>query len=215
MAKQKRKYSRPSIDKLLVVNSQSSIDACEQYVNRTMSSLYALDVILFYIADGLVAESANEEVKSIFDLKHDVFDSKIASLSEEVEAAEADETKYTEEFSKTYKIYSPLCASYLKLILKFERSINLIDSLWFAGEKTSKQRTEEVIKLGRHLRNLSSQINNISSRAMVIARNEGKEDAIKEAVKEIGAEEALTEEVIQAKTKKSAKTKKEEAEVTA
>ncbi|GMQ49664.1 hypothetical protein [Vibrio sp. 10N] len=207
----KRKYSRPNIERQLVVNSQSSIDACENFVNRTMSSLYALDVILYYIADGQVAEAANDEVKRIFDAKHDVFDQDVLKLSERVEACEADEAKYTEEFSRNYKIYSPLCASYLKLIMKFERCINLIDSLWFAGEVTSKSRTTQVMKLGRHLRNLSSQINNISRRAMEIARNEGKESEVTEAVKEIGAEEALAEAVIE--SKKNAKTvEKAEAE---
>lgn len=214
MANNKRKYSRPNIDRQLVVNSQSSIDACENYVNRTMSSLYALDVILFYIADGQVAETANDEVKRIFDSKHDVFDKDILKLTEKVEACEADEAKYTEEFSRNYKIYSPLCASYLKLIMKFERCINLIDSLWFAGELTSKNRTTQVMKLGRHLRNLSSQINNISRRAMEIARNEGKESEVTEAVKKIGAEEALTEAIIESK-KTSAKAEKSAEEVAA
>ncbi|MGR5178828.1 hypothetical protein [Vibrio mediterranei] len=214
MANNKRKYSRPNIDRQLVVNSQSSIDACENYVNRTMSSLYALDVILFYIADGQVAETANDEVKRIFDSKHDVFDKDILKLTEKVEACEADEAKYTEEFSRNYKIYSPLCASYLKLIMKFERCINLIDSLWFAGELTSKNRTAQVMKLGRHLRNLSSQINNISRRAMEIARNEGKESEVTEAVKKIGAEEALTEAIIESK-KTSAKAEKSAEEVAA
>lgn len=207
----KRKYSRPSIEKLLVVHSESSIDACENYVNRTMSSLYALDVILFYIADGSVAEAANTEVKNIFDKKHETFDKTILALNTKIEEAGAEESKYTEEFSKKYKIYSPLCSSYLSLILKFERCINLIDGLWLAAEMDSGKRTKEVMALGRHLRNLSRQINNIARRSMEIARNEGKETEVAEAVREIGAEEALTEAVIDEKVTKSKETNKESA----
>ncbi|WP_419236934.1 hypothetical protein ACN08L_00350 (plasmid) [Photobacterium leiognathi subsp. mandapamensis] len=59
----KRNYSRPSLEKLVVVNNEAAIEALDTYVNKAMYAIYALDVILFYIGDDEVADAANQQVK--------------------------------------------------------------------------------------------------------------------------------------------------------
>lgn len=93
-------------------------------------------------------------------------------------------------------IYSPLCATYLKLIKKFELNTNLIDQLWLNAEITSAVRNTKVRKLGRHLRNVSREINNASRQAMSIARNEGKEAEVKESIKELGVDSQTSEAIL-------------------
>lgn len=185
MAKQVRKYSRPHSKKMVVVNTEAGIQAMDQFVNRTMSSLYALDVILFYIADELVAEKANEQVRELLEEKLSHFNSEVKKLKKMVEESEVEMPEYTQNHSTEYKIYSPLCSVFIKLIHKFELNTQLIDALWLDGEIPSSVRKKKTIKLARHLRNISRQIVNISKNAMVIARQQGKEKEIDSALKEL------------------------------
>ncbi|MEZ9900208.1 hypothetical protein AB4332_03765 [Vibrio breoganii] len=186
MAKQaKRKYSRPALKKVVVVNSEASIDAMSQYVNQTMSAIYSLDVILFYIGSAQVAEEANARVDNLFEQKLQLFDKEITKLQKIVEENEIEEISYSQQRTKDYKVYSPLCATYIKLFKKFELNTNLIDRLWLNGELSSAQRNGKVLKLGRHMRNVSRQVINMSKMAMKVAQSEGKEDEVNASLKEI------------------------------
>ncbi|MEZ8967662.1 hypothetical protein FCV82_02285 [Vibrio breoganii] len=189
MAKQaKRKYSRPALKKVVVVNSEASIDAMGQYVNQTMSAIYSLDVILFYIGSAQVAEEANARVDKLFEQKLQLFDKEITKLQKIVEDNDIEEIEYSEQRTKDYKVYSPLCATYIKLFKKFELNTNLIDRLWLNGELSSSQRNGKVLKLGRHMRNVSRQVINMSKMAMKVAQSEGKEAEVNASLKEIDPE---------------------------
>lgn len=205
MANQKRRYSRPVMKKMITVNSEASIDAMENYVNQTMSALYALDVILFYIGSKEVADKANERVHELFAEKIKGFSDSNSKYQRLAEELDVEDMEYTEQRSQEYKIYSPLCFQYIKLMNKFESNINLIDALWMSGEIPSGQRKDKTTKASRHLRNISRQIVNISRQAMTIARSEGKEADIEEAMKEIEVDKAIAEEVVSSKTAKEEK----------
>lgn len=185
MAKQPRKYSRPHSKKLVVVQTEASIKAMEQFVNRTMSSLYALDVILYYIADESVADKANQQVRDLFDSKIEQFDKDISKLKRQVEENAVDMPDYDEAHSSEYKIYSPLCSVFLKLIRKFETNTQLIDALWLDGEIPSSVRKTKTTKLARHLANISRQVVNASNNAMAIAKDQGKVGEIDSTLKEM------------------------------
>lgn len=194
--KRTRKYSRPALRKMLVVNSEASLDAVESYVKPTMSAIYALDVILFYIGSEEVAKQANEKMTEMLEKKLAVFDEEIQKLQAKVNEHCGEDIEYTQQRSEEYMIYSPLCATYLKLIKKFELNTNLIDQLWLNAEITSAVRNTKVRKLGRHLRNVSREINNASRQAMSIARNEGKEAEVKESIKELGVDSQTSEAIL-------------------
>lgn len=184
----KRKYSRPSIDKMLVVNSEGLITGVETYVNKTMAALYALDVILFYIDENNIADMANDKASELFDAKRQIFMNDIAKykrMAEEIDAPQ--ECNYQEQIAKTYKIYSPLCSQYLDLIQKAEFITNVIDALWLSGGMKSSVRNKQVRNLSIHMKNISNEIVNISNNAMTLARNKGKdvEDSVKESIKNI------------------------------
>lgn len=185
MAKQPRKYSRPHSKKLVVVQTEASIKAMEQFVNRTMSSIYALDVILYYIADESVADKANQQVRDLFDSKIEQFDKEISKLKRQVEENAVDMPDYDESHSSEYKIYSPLCSVFLKLIRKFETNTQLIDALWLDGEIPSSVRKTKTTKLARHLANISRQVVNTSNHAMLIAKEQGKVGEIDSTLKEM------------------------------
>lgn len=186
----KREYSRPSLKKVLVVNSEASINAVETFVKRTMASIYRLDVILFFIADEDVAKQANGKVAEIFAEKIRMFDTEIAKLEAKVSdlGVSEEDMDYSDQRAEEFKIYSPLCATYIKLIMKFERYTNLTDLLWLENELPSSERNKKVRKLRSHLGNVSRQVVNASRSAMAIAQSEGKEEDVIEAVTELGIE---------------------------
>ncbi|WP_154217359.1 hypothetical protein, partial [Vibrio parahaemolyticus] len=82
---EKRAYSRPAIKKMLSVKSESAINAVETYMNKTLSAIYALDVILFYISDEATSEAANQKVADLFDEKMKFFNKKINHYNNIVE----------------------------------------------------------------------------------------------------------------------------------
>lgn len=181
----KRNYSRPSLDKLIVVNNEAAIEALDTYVNKAMYAIYALDVILFYIGDDEVADAANQQVKDLFDTKSELFQNEIQKNQAKIEDLSLESVTYSEQRSKTYKVYSPLCSKYLKLIQKFDLSCSLLDTLWMHDELDSKVRIKKLIKSGRHMRNVSNQIINISKRAMAVAKSQGKEAEVTATMSEI------------------------------
>lgn len=209
MPKQNRKYSRPVITKSLVFNSEASIMALDSYINKTLSNLYALDVILFYIGDENVAEKANEKVKSIFDEKIGLFNKDITKYQLIIDDLDLDLAGYTETKQKEFKIYSPLASAYLRMMGKFELVTNLIDTIWINGELSSRVRKDRVVKLSAHMRNVSAQIGNIAKRAMLLAKEQGKESEASLKIKELNIESDAVEpaqEVNENKSKKAAKT---------
>lgn len=192
-----RKYSRPSIKKMLVVNSEISIEAVETYVKRTLSALYQLDVILYYIGSEEVADAANEKVEKLFDGKLKAFNQDIKKLQDKVEElGDLEEIKYTEQSDREFLIYSPLSARYLKLIKKFEMNTNLIDQLWMNAEMKSSTRKTENNALRSHLRNISNQIVNIARTAMKVAEHEGKKKLVEDEMKALDVDSDVSKEIM-------------------
>lgn len=187
----KRKYSRPSLKKLVVVNSEASINAMDSYVNQTMSAIYSLDVILFYIGSEQVSEEANAKVNELFEQKITTFDKSVRNYQQLVDDNDIEEIDYTEQRTREYKLYSPLCGTYIRLFKKFELTTNLIDRLWLNGQLSSSERNHRVLKLSRHMRNVSRQVINMSKAAMKLAQQEGKEAEVNESLKEINVDSAM------------------------
>jgi hypothetical protein len=197
--KKKRSYSRPYMEQNIKVNSHFAVLAMENYINRTMSSLYALDVILFYIADEEIARQANQKVNKLLNEKLEFCNNKIEQMNDTIEKGGfMPISGYTGSMAKDYLIYSPLGLKYLDLILKFDQIAMLTHTLWFHDELSvdSSQNKKSLSKCHYHLKNISDSINNATRRAMVIAKNQGKEEEVLEAVKAVGAEEAFEPETV-------------------
>ncbi len=192
---QKRKYSRPVIKKTLQMRSEASILALDQYIKVTMSSLYALDVILFYIGNEEVAETANKTVRDIFSDKIEMFNKDITKYNSIIEENDFEKAGYTMKQDMDFSIYSPLASVYLNMMGKFELVTNLIDTVWINGELPSKIRKTRVVKLGIHMRNVSQQIQNIAKQAMQIARQQGKVSDVVETMKELEIDSKAIEDV--------------------
>lgn len=196
-AKKARKYSRPSLKYPLVVNSEMSIEAVNSYVKRTLSALYQLDVILYFIGSEGVADAANEKVETLFDEKSKSFNREINKLqSKIIDLEDLEEIAYTEQKACEFIVYSPLSARYLKLIKKFEITTNLIDKLWMNAEMSSSDRKRENSALRSHLRNISQQIINLARNAMKVAKNEGKEELVVSEMAGLGITKEDTKEVM-------------------
>ncbi|BBM67913.1 hypothetical protein VA249_45590 (plasmid) [Vibrio alfacsensis] len=194
--KENRSYSRPAIKKVLSVKSESAISAVDTYLNSTLSAIYALDVILFFISDEATSEAANSKVSATFDEKLKFFNKKIHTAQKQVEEMELDEIVYTQEFTKEYLVFSPLCGQYIQLMKKFDILTNLIDQLWLNGQISSGERKEQNNKLQRHMLNVSRHVINASRTAMRLAQAAGKEKEVQESVAKIGVSEKLAKEVL-------------------
>lgn len=183
MAEQ-RKYSRPMIKKMITVSTEEAIRAIEQYVNRTMSQLYLLDVVLFYIADKEFAEEQNNKAEEILSRKMQELNAHIGKLQEFIDENDIEELSgFTEQQSREYKIYSPLCSRYLKLFIKFDIYMMLIDRIWMEGEMPSGERGRKQTKMARHFRNISGEIKNLGTAALNKVRDSGQEKEVYESVK--------------------------------
>lgn len=184
--KTKRSYSRPAIRKQLTVYSDTALNAVETYMKPTMSAIYALDVILYFISDEATSDAANEMVSGIFDAKLKGFNDDISKYQQISEENELSEIEYSKEHCHEYLIYSPLCGQYIQLIKKFDLLTSLIDQLWLNGFISSKKRNKDIVKLKRHLMNVSRQVINASRTAMKLAKAQGKESDVENSIAELG-----------------------------
>ncbi|NOI31846.1 hypothetical protein [Vibrio coralliilyticus] len=191
----KRAYSRPAIEKQLTVTSEAAINAAETYMKNTMSAIYALDVILYYIADPATTEAANQKVAEMLEEKIARFNKDISKYQNTVEELDLAEAKYTEEHSETYLIYSPLCGQYIQLIKKFDNLTGLIDQLWLNNEMPSKKRNSEVWKLKNHLLNVSRQLINASRTAMKLAKSQGQSENVESSIATLGVDDETLKDV--------------------
>ncbi|ELA9367474.1 hypothetical protein QUN99_003364 [Vibrio parahaemolyticus] len=189
----KREYSRPSLTKMLILNTQMAQDAYQDYVKRTMAALYRLDVILFFIGSEDMAEAANvsmeEELKLLLK-KQSKVSTELLSLMQKVEdeGSKLLEPTYPPVTIEEFKIYSPLCATYLKVINMFENNIKTIEMLWLNGEMPSRLKHKKIRSLSIQLRNISHKMINKSRGTMELARNEGKAVDVDESIKSLGIE---------------------------
>ena len=209
----KRKYSRPVITKTLVMNSEASLKALDSYINKTLSNLYALDVILYIIGNDDAAEAANEEVKSIFDKKIEQFNKEFNKYKPMIEELDLNAADYPEGMQKEFKIYCPLGAVYLRMISKFELVTNQVDTIWINGEMPSRERKKKVKAMSDHMRNVSAQVSNISKRAMIAAKAEGKGAEAAQKMKELEINSDVETEEVKAKATKAKATKAKATEV--
>ncbi|EGR0468569.1 hypothetical protein FG064_16355 [Vibrio cholerae] len=205
----KRTYSRPAIRKTLSVNSEAAMKAVETYMKPTLSAIYALDVILFFISDEATSEAANERVSGIFETHISSLNKLIQKYQKQLNEASDEkaisDVEYNHAHNEEYLIYSPLCGQYIQLIKKVDILIGLMDQLWLNGELTGNKRNGEMVTLRRRLLNVSRQVINASRTAMTLAKAQGKDDGVIETVAQLGVDEETIKEVMDS-TKASEKT---------
>ncbi|CAH0543187.1 hypothetical protein [Vibrio marisflavi] len=72
-----------------------------------------------------------------------------------------------------------------------------------------------MLKLDRHLRNVSRQVINASRQAMNIAKTEGKDAVVKESIKELGVDSETSKDILDVKATQGTDIEKEALEESA
>jgi|GEM_PF-4790557 len=194
------KYSRPCLSKMITIQSENTIQIMDNLVNQTMSSLYTIEVILNFMGNETVTDEANETVSKFLKGKVKQFDDEIKSLKKKCDDLDVDVDDFNFSYSLPrsydYKIYSPLCSTFLKLVLKYDQIVMLVDTLWVNDEMSRKARKDYFYKHQQHMRNISRRMINVSRQAYFAAKSTGNEKEVQEALQEVSLDKELTNSVI-------------------
>lgn len=194
MAKQpKRTYSRPVLNKLMNVSSEVSLGLMDHYANKTMSSIYFLDLVLFYMVSEEVAMQENEKIADELDvrinsMKKDI--EKYEHMAEQAGIDINDDSSFEWSINKSieYKVYSPLCAKYLNLITRVDRLVTILAQLWINGEIKPNQYKRKTVAIRTSVVQFSRSILNSAKRAHLFAKESNKREEIESSMKELEIE---------------------------
>jgi len=180
----KRAFSKPVLDQTFTIHSQNA-----QYVLQrghsfllVVRALYAISVVL-----RIIGEEA--DMDQIEDLVSERIDAVAKRLGEEHARLKtlADGEggvpvpRYTNPREVTLQLSSPQLAQYVRLILLLDKTLMLLDGLWFAGILTNKQRKDATHDLRRLVYGLGREIIDLERRARESAVRAGKDEALAEA----------------------------------
>ena len=180
----KRIFSKPVLEQTVTIHSQNA-----QYVLQrghsfllVVRALYSISVVLRIIAE----ESEMDQIEELVS-------SKIASvaerLSEEHERlktlADAEGgvpvPRYTHPREVTLQVSSPALAQYVRLILRLDQTLMLLDGLWFAGVLGNKPRKNLTYDLRRLVYGLGRELIDLERRARASAERAGKNEELQNA----------------------------------
>lgn len=194
MAKQiKRTYSRPVLNKLMNISSEVSLGLMEHYANKTMSSIYFLDLVLFYIASEEVAMQENEKIADLLDvrinsMKKDIEKYELMAEQAGINVNDGSSFEWSINKSIEYKVYSPLCAKYLMLITMVDRLVTILAQLWIHGELKPNQYKRKTVAIRTSVVQFSRSILNSAKRAHQVAKESNKKEEIELSMKELEIE---------------------------
>jgi hypothetical protein len=180
----RRAFSKPVLDQTFTIHSQNA-----QYVLQrghsfllVVRALYAISVVL-----RIIGEEA--DMDRIEDLVSDRIDAVATRLGDEHARLKtlADDQggvrvpRYTNPRQMTLQLSSPPLAQYVRLILRLDQTLMLLDGLWFAGIVTNKQRKDATHALRRLVYGLGREIIDLERRARESAVRAGKDEALEDA----------------------------------
>ncbi|KAA6187901.1 hypothetical protein F2Q65_01330 [Thiohalocapsa marina] len=186
---QKRSFSKPVLDQTLTIHSQNA-----QYVLQrghsfllVVRALYALSVVLRIIGEdaemdqieALVSERIETVAKRLQD-EH----ARLKALADEEGGVPI--PRYTHPRAVTLQLSSPQLAQYVRLVLLLDKTLMLLDGLWFAGVLSNKQRKNATHDSRRLVYGLGRSLIDLERRARDSALRAGKQAELQ------AADEAVT-----------------------
>ncbi|MFE8032839.1 hypothetical protein [Thiohalocapsa marina] len=186
---QTRSFSKPVLDQTLTIHSQNA-----QYVLQrghsfllVVRALYALSVVLRIIGEdaemdqieALVSERIEAVAKRLQD-EH----TRLKALADEEGGVPI--PRYTHPRAVTLQLSSPQLAQYVRLVLLLDKTLMLLDGLWFAGVLSNKQRKNATYDLRRLVYGLGRSLIDLERRARDSALRAGKQAELQ------AADEAVT-----------------------
>ncbi|MFE8034140.1 hypothetical protein [Thiohalocapsa marina] len=181
---QKRSFSKPVLDQTLTIHSQNA-----QYVLQrghsfllVVRALYAISVVL-----RIIGEDA--EMDQIEALVFERIEAVAKRLQEEHARLKAladaeggvPVPRYTHPRAVTLQLSSPQLAQYVRLILSLDKTLILLDGLWFAGVLSNKQRKNATHDLRRLVYGLGRSLIDLERRARDSALRAGKQAELQAA----------------------------------
>ena len=180
----KRVFSKPVLDQTFTIHSQNA-----QYVLQRGHSFLLVVRALYAISVVLRITGEEADMDQIEDLVSERIDAVAKRLGEEharlKTLAEGEGgvpvPRYTNPREVTLQLSSPQLAQYVRLILLLDKTLMLLDGLWFAGILTNKQRKDATHDLRRLVYGLGREVIDLERRARESAVRAGKDAALAEA----------------------------------
>ncbi|WP_200247985.1 hypothetical protein [Lamprobacter modestohalophilus] len=180
----KRAFSKPVLEQTLTIHSQNA-----QYVLQrghsfmlVVKALYSISVVLRILAE----ETEMDQIE-------DLVSSRIAAVAERLNneharlkvLADAEGgvplPRYTNPREVTLQVSSPALAQYVRLILRLDQTLMLLDGLWFAGVINNKLRKNLTHDLRRLVYGLGRDLIDLERRGRASVERADQEDALKRA----------------------------------
>ncbi len=191
-------YSCPVFNKTIKINSLQAQRVVTRKFERVKHALFSIDVILPFI-------STQEKIDEIGKLLED-----IKKVEQDIDKSEAqfkkliedhgieDKPTYTHPSEYDIEITSPQVAQFASLIKKLDVLIEQMDTLWFHGVLTNKQRKDGTYQWQQRLLKLADRITGIAKRARAAAHAQGKlVEASLDSNEEEVNQETVDEELLQ------------------
>ncbi|EIC24005.1 DUF1845 domain-containing protein [Thiorhodovibrio frisius] len=177
----KHAFSKPVLDQTVTIHSQNA-----QYVLQrgrsfvlVVRALYAISVVLRIIGDdddmdqieALVSERIGAVAQRLTDEQ-----ARLKQLAEGEGGVPV--PRYTNPREVRLQLSSPALAQYLRLIVRLDQALMLLDGLWFAGLISNKQRKDATHDLRRLVYGLGRELIDLERRARDSAVRRGQADAL-------------------------------------
>lgn len=172
-------YSRPVFAQKTTIYTLQAQRVVDRSLVRASYSLFSLDVILQVIGD-------RDQIDEVSDVVHGHISKASQDMGEKLTQMKAlleqhqitEQPTYTNPRELEVEITSPQVAQFLRLITQLDSLMAMIDTLWFHGVLTSKQRTQAGLEWQQHLNRLASRIIGVEKRARIAANKQGKRDEV-------------------------------------
>ena len=213
----KRTFSKPVLDQTFTIHSQNA-----QYVLQrghsfmlVVRALYAISVVLRIVGE----ESDMDRIEDLVSERIEAVAKRLGDEHARLKKLADDEggvpvPRYTNPRAVTLQLSSPQLAQYVRLILRLDQTLMLLDGLWFAGILTNKQRKDATHDLRRLVYGLGREIIDLERRARESAARAGKSELMQEADGEARGLVLATGSLVDADPTDTAEDRSEMAETT-
>ncbi|WPL15722.1 hypothetical protein Thiowin_00639 [Thiorhodovibrio winogradskyi] len=180
----KHAFSKPVLDQTVTIHSQNA-----QYVLQrgrsfvlVVRALYGISVVLRIIGDDADMDQIEALVSERIGAVAQRLTEEQARLKQLADGeGGVPVPRYTHPREVTLQLSSPALAQYLRLIVRLDQTLMLLDGLWFAGLISNKQRKDATHDLRRLVYGLGRELIDLERRARDSAVRRGQADALQEA----------------------------------
>ena len=153
-----------------------------------VKALYAISVVLRILADDTEMDQIEALVSSQIAAVAERLNDEHARLKVLADAeGGVPLPRYTNPREVTLKVSSPALAQYVRLILRLDQTLMVLDGLWFAGVVNNKQRKNLTHELRRLVYGLGRALIDLERRARASVERAGLDEALEQAKAETDA----------------------------